>query len=348
MEQRKTFYVALQNATGLDLRDKRGKKHDLGLVLLELSVSLLRKRDGCLSSLHRSMVNTHNQIINVLGIDNQSVISRSHLPVLLKKVDVDVLESLLFEYYGIKLKEEERAWFSCDGKELRGSILSGDKRGGAIVQIVRHSDRKTYEQSYYNGTKESEKPCLRELLKSSGANSQKVSMDALHLCPLTIRPIAQLGGIYLVGLKKNQKVLLAEMIEQIGIKEAISTSKSEEKGHGRLEKRQYWSYDIEDEVFDERWSNCDFRTLIKVERIVTDMKTQETYQEIAYYISNQKCLVKNEKNGIEDKSIELFGAVRGHWSVETSNHVRDVTFKEDNLRTKKTKLQECYQHLEHW
>jgi hypothetical protein len=348
MEQRKTFYVALQNAVGLDLRDKRGKKHDLGLVLLELSVSLLRKRDGCLSSLHRSMVNTHNQIINVLGIDNQTVISRSHLPVLLKKVDVDVLESLLFEHYGIKLNSEERTWFSCDGKELRGSILSGDKRGGALVQIVRQSDKKTYEQSYYNGAKESEKPCLRELLKSSGANSQKVSMDALHLCPLTISPIAKSGGIYLVGLKKNQKLLLADMIVLSGLKEAINTSKSEEKGHGRLEKRQYWSYDIEDEVFDERWAECDFRTLIKVERVITDMKTQETYQEIAYYISNQKCLVRNEKNEIEDRSTELFGAVRGHWSVEASNYVRDVTFKEDNLRTKKTKFQEYCRHLEHW
>lgn len=348
MEQRKTFYVALQNATGLDLRDKRGKKHDLALVLLELSMSLLRKRDGCLSSIHRSMVNTHKQINNILAIDNQRVISRSHLPVLLKKVDVDVLESLLFEHYGLKLSAEERAWFSCDGKELRGSILSGDKRGGAIIQIVRQADRKIYSQSYYNGAKESEKPCLRGLLKSSGANSQKVSMDALHLCPLTIHPVALSGGIYLVGLKKNQKVLLAEMIEQSSGKEAINELKSEEKGHGRLEKRHYWSYDIENEVFDERWVGCDFRTLIKVERVITDMKTQEMYEEIAYYISNQKCLVTNDKNEIEDTSTELFGAVRGHWSVEASNHVRDVTFKEDNLKTKKTKFQGCFQPLERW
>ena len=32
---------------------------------------------------------------------------------------------------------------------------------------------------------------------------------------------------------------------------------------------------------------------------------------------------------------ELADAIRGHWSVETSNHLRDVTFKEDALRSKK-------------
>ena len=33
---------------------------------------------------------------------------------------------------------------------------------------------------------------------------------------------------------------------------------------------------------------------------------------------------------------EHFGAVRHHWSVEVTNHIRDVTLNEDKFRTKKT------------
>ena len=32
---------------------------------------------------------------------------------------------------------------------------------------------------------------------------------------------------------------------------------------------------------------------------------------------------------------ELCAAVRAHWQVEVNNHVRDVTLREDQFRTKK-------------
>ena len=31
---------------------------------------------------------------------------------------------------------------------------------------------------------------------------------------------------------------------------------------------------------------------------------------------------------------EYFQAIRQHWSVEVNNHIRDVTLKEDSLKTK--------------
>ncbi|MGB1243017.1 MAG: hypothetical protein ACPG49_10880 [Chitinophagales bacterium] len=34
----------------------------------------------------------------------------------------------------------------------------------------------------------------------------------------------------------------------------------------------------------------------------------------------------------------MAGAVRGHWQVENDNQVRDVTFKEDYLKTKDKEL----------
>lgn len=59
-------------------------------------------------------------------------------------------------------------------------------------------------------------------------------------------------------------------------------------------------------------------------------------KEVGYYVSNATVKDKNDH--------ELFKAVRGHWSIEVSNHIRDVTFKEDHFKTKQpliSKIMAC-------
>ena len=104
------------------------KVHDLTLILLGLILGLLCNRNGCLSSIHRHMVNKHSSLCSFLEIENQGIVFLSHLPILLQKVNVAVFEQLLYQYYTIELSEQEKAWFSGDGKELRENIESGDKR----------------------------------------------------------------------------------------------------------------------------------------------------------------------------------------------------------------------------
>ena len=95
-------------------------------------------------------------------------------------------------------------WFAADGKELRGSIRSGDKRGEAVVQVkADHAERSVAAQAFYNGKKESEKPTLRTLLSENKLLDQYISMDALHLDPITLAPIAQAGGWFLVAFERK-------------------------------------------------------------------------------------------------------------------------------------------------
>ncbi|EAY31398.1 hypothetical protein M23134_04231 [Microscilla marina ATCC 23134] len=42
---------------------------------------------------------------------------------------MEVFDYLLFTHYNFRLDPAEKQWFSGDGKELRGSIESGKKRG---------------------------------------------------------------------------------------------------------------------------------------------------------------------------------------------------------------------------
>ena len=110
--------------------------------------------------------------------------------------------------YKITLSKGEKSWFATDGKELRGSIEKGSKRGVAIVQVVRHENREVVGQTFYNGKKESEVPTVKKLLAESGVEKQKVSMDALHLKPDTLEGINKVGGKYLVGLNQVKFVFM--------------------------------------------------------------------------------------------------------------------------------------------
>jgi predicted transposase YbfD/YdcC len=320
-----TFYEVLKKCKGLDLRDKRGKVHAVELVLTGVLIGLCRNRDGVLSAIHRSIKNTHSQLCTHLGIANSPPISRAQLPIVLKNIDVHLFCDLLFQFSGMVLNKQEKQWFAADGKELRGSIIKGEKRGEAVVQVVHHNSRQVYGQAFYNGHKQSERPCVRQVL-GGGLASQKITLDALHLIPETIKNIAGDQGIYVAGLKENQKELYDSITGICRHLSPLSELREVEKGHGRIDTRTYKSYGIAHEFFDERWTGANFQTLIEVERKSIQSKTGIQSKEVCYYVSN--AMVKDKKDD------ELFRAVRGHWSIEVSNHIRDVTFKEDKLKTK--------------
>ena len=106
---------------------------------------------------------------------------------------------------------------------------------------------------------------------------------------------------------------------------AVDQDVTVEKGHGRLEQRAYFHYDVSTEYFEARWAKSNFQSLFKVERKRLNLKTGQQSDEVAYYISNGSA--ENEEG--------YFAAIRNHWAVEVSNHIRDVSLQEDQLRTKK-------------
>jgi predicted transposase YbfD/YdcC len=329
--QKTTFYLALQNSATLDLRDNRGKKHNLPYVLLGLTIAILRDKDGFLSKIHRSMVNTHEllrkELKSIYSIDNEIVVSRSHLPILLKKVSVTTFSSLVFDYFGVELNSEIKDWFALDGKELRGTIQSGDKRGEAIVQVVSHDNMEVMDEGYYNGNKESEQPAIQDLLKRHNLASQGLTFDALHFNPKTLNYIHYKGGTYVANLKGNQEEVNKDMAKFITLQNADFQYFEQEKGHGREETRTYSCKDVSGEYFDKRWKFAGLTTVIIVKRTRCISNAQKHSEDVSYYMSNQKVKIQDNANG-------LYKRIRGHWAVETNNHIRDVTLKEDNLQTK--------------
>ncbi len=68
MSKIKTFFEALQTTPEIDMRDNRGKTHNLPLILLEFVCALLCNRDGNQSSIHRHMQAHHQRLSEELGL----------------------------------------------------------------------------------------------------------------------------------------------------------------------------------------------------------------------------------------------------------------------------------------
>ena len=333
----RSFFEKLQNAEGLDLRDNRGKRHSLAIVLVGVTLALLSNRDGCLSSIERHLAHHYVKLMRHLDLEVKSPISRAQLPRVLEKVAVAVFDKLVFEHFGIHLSEKEKQWFAVDGKELRGSIEAGAKRGAALVQAVAHESRQTVAQDYYAGEKESEVPAVRNLLKNNRLASAKISLDALHCKPETLEIIVSGGGKYLVGLKNNQKKLKKEVFQVTKASAFLWKTETCEKGHGRLEERRYEFYDLLEMKKDERWTGLEIRTAIKVRRTSKELRSGKSRSEESYYLSNE---VGNYE--------EIAAAIRQHWSVETNNHLRDVSLREDQMRSKKRNCNAPWAESEVW
>lgn len=306
------------------MRGKQGKKHDIGVVLIGVILAILSHRDGNLSSVQRHMENHYDLLLQELQLDDYGceVVSRSHLPIVLSKVSFKVFDRLIFANFGVKLSKKQRKWFAVDGKEMRGSIKKGEKRGEAVVQAVEHETGSIQSQNYYAGNKDSEIESGRKLLKENDLLEEKISFDALHCNPKTLEMIGEKGK-YVVGLKDNQKELKRVVNQAIGKLEPIYRFEKSEKQSGRLETRKYEVYEIGEIEKAARWEKSRIKTAIRVSRERIELKTGKESVEISLYLSNES-----------EKSEEICQAIRKHWQAEVTNNLRDTTLAEDKLCVK--------------
>lgn len=321
------FYQLLHQTPALDNRDNRGKKQPIALILTGLTCALCAGRDGSLSRLHRHMVHHFAALCQVTAATQPTAISRAQLPLVLAKVNTALFANLLFDWFGMDVSALEGTWLAVDGKDLRGSIQSGQTRNQACVSVVVQTTEAILEQAYYSGQKESEKQVVRQLLVDKGLTNQQLSLDALHLNPLTVNCIHKASGRYLIGLKANQALLYRDCICRCLVDTPTYASTSAwERGHGRLEQREYQCFCLAKVVFAPRWQGAGFQTLIRVRRSRQSLAGGAVSEELSYYLSNAPVLVAAD-------GADLCRAIRGHWRVETMHYRRDVILSEDACRS---------------
>lgn len=317
----------MQNLT--DLRDNRGKRHDLALVMTSFLLAILRLSGELnLVRIHRMMVRDYGKLCQLLALKPSSdCISYSQLYRLLPSLNLEEYNSINEDYLGLSLTNEG-LWNSIDGKELRGTIdgVSGQKRGQNMVRLLDHEDKQSIILGFYQGDKESEKTIVTEHFQAqSSLNGSCYTMDALHTNAPLLTIIENKGGFYLSQVKANQKNLLqdcGQIHEQWPCHWSWSAT---EKGHGRLEHRKSFCYKVTPKWFAPALWDARITTLVVVERQRLNLKTGKKSRETAFFVSN-KLLGQN------CKETELAMAVRNHWSIEADHWVRDVGFGEDKIK----------------
>lgn len=129
-------------------------------------------------------------------------------------------------------------------KSCEEAPAKGEKRGARRSPDCGTSDaRNKQPKILFSADKESEVPTMRKLLKENGLLGQKISLEALHCKPKTLEPTAPADGIYLVGLKGNQKEMLEQVKQKTENGSFLYETAGWEKGHGRIEYRKYEIYD---------------------------------------------------------------------------------------------------------
>lgn len=270
----------------------------------------------------------HAQLVEETGCESKKPISDVQLRRLLAGLDYGLYNQVNETYFGKSVCSSDNFWQAVDGKELRGSIdkVKGEKRGENMVRAVSHQDLQSQIIGFYQGSKESEKTVVKNYFDKQTNLGGGYTLDALHCYPTLLETIAEKGGTYLVQVKSNQKKLLEDcehVAKHLPCKEEFATV---DKAHGRLEQRQAKFYELNVECLEPRWHKTGLQTLIILERQRLRLKDGQESEERACFITNQPLTGQ--------AGVDLFEAVRKHWSVETDNHVRDVTLGEDYIRCK--------------
>ncbi len=309
-----------------DPRDNRGKRHELAFVVVGVVCAILSGRSK-VSSIFRYLRNRIAWLREVTHHPEAGVVSRAHLPRLLARVDWVELNLLIDQHFGVQV--ELRAmhdWVAIDGKVLRGTLASGDKQ--SVIFAVSHATRTLLAQAPMQGSKASEIPVVRTLLKDTQLEAHKVTLDAHHCNPHTTAQIHQAGGQYVIQVKENQPLLLLQCQRVAAAAVPLGRHEECDKGHGRLTTRVGQCFDMRAVSVAPRWRDSGLHTLVVMTRHTITLVTQKTTEETAYYLSNQA-----PSSDPQAQALELTGAIRQHWHVESDNWIRDVTLDEDHVKT---------------
>ena len=319
----KKFINALKNLT--DRRDNRGKRHSLLILIVTVVFATLVNRSK-VSSIHRYMSNKIHWLREITGIHDAKVISRSHFPRMLAKLDWAALSVVINECYGEETKALiQDEWMSADGKVLRGTLKSGEKQ--AIIHAVSHESRIDVAQARQAGDKSSEITVMREFMKETGLEKSKMTLDAHHCNPETMTQIEQAGGQYLIQVKENQPKLL-EFCRQLEKQQPLAETVDYDSSRGLVRTRAAHLHGLDLSTLDSRWDKSGLRTLVVMNRETYNKATQQETGDTSYYLSNYQPIDK--QNTVN----HLAQAIRGHWGVESNNWQLDVTFGEDSVKTK--------------
>jgi predicted transposase YbfD/YdcC len=233
----------------------------------------------------------------------------------------------------------ERPIFAVDGKTARRSHDRGKGLGALHAVSVWASDFGLSLGQVACAEKSNEITAIPELLRLVDIKGAIITIDAMGTQKAIAEQIIDSKADYLLALKGNQETLHQAVIDYIDEQSQNEFANvkarhhaTQEKGHGREERRIYIQMPVPDTLADlELWKG-----LKSIGLVVSVCKRdgKETVEK-RYYISSLAVGVK-----------QFAHAVRSHWSIENTCHWSlDITFREDESRIRDKHMRENFAWL---
>jgi len=250
-------------------------------------------------------------------------------------ISPDSIQTCFVEWTRSLMKGKRREVIAIDGKTARRSGSPCQSKSPLHLVSAWASEAGVVLGQEACDEKSNEITAIPKLLDVLELKGNIVTTDALGSQKAIAKQVRAGGGDYVFALKGNHK-LLYEAAQSLFKKAKrqrwrgyeYDWYETTESGHGRKERRKYWTIQERPAIEDlgwflfrkEPWPDLNVIGVVESERTINGQTSTET----RYYVSS-----------IENNAEVLAKAVRGHWGVENNLHwMLDVVFREDHDRNR--------------
>jgi predicted transposase YbfD/YdcC len=312
-----------------DPRHTRNRKHLLIDIVVIAVCGLVCGSDGP-TAIHRWATNRRDWLEEFLALPN-GIPSRDCIRRVLIALQPEAFQRCFRDWIADALEPDPvgpSRLVAIDGKTCRRSHDAAHGFGPLHIVSAWASEHGIALGQVATEEKSNEITAIPLLLKQIELNKVLITIDAMGCQKDIARDIVAGGGDFVIAVKDNQPKLSGAIGTLVmkhleGELEALRhrSHETKEHGHGRRDERSYFVAQVpSDFAAKEEWPWI--RAIGTAVRITTHADGSQS-DEVRYYMLSRFLSGKR-----------FAEAVRSHWSIESMHWVLDVTFREDESRTR--------------
>lgn len=325
--------IATYFETLADPRHTRNRKHLLVDIAVLCVAAIVCGCDGP-TAIHRWAALQKAWLAEHLALPN-GIPSRDCIRRLLLALKPEAFQQCFQNWVAQALPSDAatgRRLIAIDGKTCRGSHDAARNLGPLHIVSAWASEEGIALGQVATDQKSNEITAIPELLDRIALTDTLVTIDAMGCQHVIVDQIVDGGGDCVIAVTDNQPKLKAaieaffdDRIERDFEDLRYRSCETLDEGHGRTDERAYYLAKIPHDFAPAReWPHI--RAIGYALRLTTHADGRQT-SDIRYYILTRYLGGKR-----------FAEAVRGHWGIESMHWVLDVTFREDDSRTRERTL----------